>query len=1385
MADPQFQQALEKANSLVAEGKLDEGAALYEQLIAHDPHNLELYRALALVYERKGDIPKAISTHLRWAAVCAQLGLNDEALKLYTGVLALETTATNPEKKGLFKSSSTTPDKVRELVASARPEISLYIGHIYLSKNLADEAIKYLKGALDSSTGAQDDRVHTLLGIAYMQKGMDKEAIGEFQEVVRLAPNDAAYAYEKLGEIYRRTRPTASSVWYRNAGDLYLRNEQYQEAVRAYEVILQSEPRNKDVLSRLAEIYTQLGMSDQALTTYRTLATIYTEEGLLDKVIILYEKLTEVNPGDDESWLRLLEIYRGILQRDASNLSVRSKLIKHLLSRDDKQGAIPEYIALAQAYLEKGVLDEASQVLAKTLELAPENARAIEMIGDVHLRRDERDQALPRYLEALKLSSEANDEAHRHGLSQKLTELFPEESGVQYELARTLKDQGSFDQALSEILKVLEQDPNHVQAMSEASELYLQMGRGEEARSLYRRIIELEPERADIRLKLFEQTLGAGDVEGARTQVDDLAAALREAGMTREAELVYRRMQGYLPDDPEIRLQICALRLAAGDAESVLREHLLLANMFMRQQLVERAAEMYATILSLHPDNLTVHHHLGRVRALQGKTAEALGHLAHLAQVYIERNLVDQAIVVLRESVEIAPALAELRQRLIELLVRASRLDETVEHFKKLFRSRLEAGADDLAAAAVRESLALHPSSIDLRLDLATAYLEFNHLEAGQAMLEDLVAACQAQGDSAKAIDIYDKMAHVYRAQARNDLYWQVRQRTAELYVQEGRSAEALGEMLEIVEASLREDDVERARSLFSPLVDLYVSEQRLDEGVRAAGQLVDGLARDGRAAQAEAAQDLLLQLLERAGDRGRTVELLRQLAARAQEAGDLALALSLQGRLYDLLMASGEVEEAASAQLIRIENALAANDLDAARALYETLRSVRHDDARDATRYVEALCARGYDAEAVPLLSRVMEQRPDDAETGVRLALLAARSGDMATAARWTRTFLASGVLDRILVEISTSEPAGEGERALRFGDLYRELGFYEEALDQYQVALRQRATVLRGRNGMAMLFHHAGYGDLALRQLTRTLELPGFDDEEMLETRFNLATLHYGEGRFEQALAMYNECAAVRLRYRNVAERIQELNGLISRGSEGREDEPVASAATPEATLSPAVDAGLAGAVAATLSSAPLDLEKDECVEKPPTFADDEFADAPPSTPDHVLSEAPPSLEGEAVVEAPSSLDEANDGPVFEGFSLPVDEMPTVEEWAPVLPSSQEATEEAVSVETMPIADDRLSAPSEQSDPVEATADPEALEAPTPASPPSPVSFAEEGPAVEIELAPSLDPAMLMALDPSAHVPVSTPPLAAPAATEDDDDFFLEGPPPDPTKA
>ena len=124
-------------------------------------------------------------------------GRGPQAQLCYQAVLRLEDRVFDkPEQQQL----------VRRLVSQAKPGIFQRIGEIHQRAGKLELAIAYLKKSADISPGVW--QTHMALGRAWAVKGDYKEAIGAFQEVIRLSPEQAPGAQVMLAEVFvRMSRP--------------------------------------------------------------------------------------------------------------------------------------------------------------------------------------------------------------------------------------------------------------------------------------------------------------------------------------------------------------------------------------------------------------------------------------------------------------------------------------------------------------------------------------------------------------------------------------------------------------------------------------------------------------------------------------------------------------------------------------------------------------------------------------------------------------------------------------------------------------------------------------------------------------------------------------------------------------------------------------------------------------------------------------------------------------------------------------------------------------------------------------------------------------------------------------------------------------------------
>lgn len=573
-----IRQWIEHGNALATQGRWDEAIEAYQKVLEADPHNLDVRGYIINISIKKGDYNEVIHQHMDCAEIFHLQGDREAAIDRYEEILRLQETV---ESQGSSLRAGDDVSQVQHLVGQVKPEIYYQIGLYRLDRDNVELALQYLRKSLELMPGRWD--THMALGRAYMRKQADKEAIGNFQEVLRLAPAESAPAHEMLGEIFiRQGRPPKSAVpWFQHAANNYLKKNQLPDATRAYERILEFDQENKEILSSLGELYAKQGLKEQAVTTYKTLAELYEQEGLLDKVIQLYETVVSWDPESQWAVDKLISIYDGVLARNANNISVRVRLIGHLANQGRRQELAPHYLALAQGQLERGMLDEAVKASRQLLELDPNQVEAREILGEIYLKKDMQAEALDCFQQVVKIHRAAGDEASALKFQQRLVEVFPQAPELLYQVALSLRDKGDYEGSLRELDRVLSQRPEDVKALAYKAELLSSVNRLDESIQTYARVLQMDPNRADIRKLIIDLLIKTNRLEESSRQIgvlpegdpDIVPLRIRVITLyieTRRLAQAEKELE-YLPPDHESRLlfrkELVKLYLDAGNLD--------------------------------------------------------------------------------------------------------------------------------------------------------------------------------------------------------------------------------------------------------------------------------------------------------------------------------------------------------------------------------------------------------------------------------------------------------------------------------------------------------------------------------------------------------------------------------------------------------------------------------------------------------------------------------------------------------------------------------------------------------------------------------------------------------------------------------------------------
>jgi tetratricopeptide (TPR) repeat protein len=109
--------------------------------------------------------------------------------------------------------------------------------------------------------------------------------------------------------------------------------------------------------------------------------------------------------------------------------------------------------------------------------------------------------------------------------------------------------------------------------------------------------------------------------------------------------------------------------------------------------------------------------------------------------------------------------------------------------------------------------------------------------------------------------------------------------------------------------------------------------------------------------------------------------------------------------------------------------------------------------------------------------------------------------------------------------------------------GIAYKEMGLLDEAIAEFQLAAKDDARLLECCSMLGLCFMEKGMPEIAIKWFEKGLDAPGRSEEEYHGLRYDLAQAHETAGNAEQALGLYMDIYHVNARFRDVKERVREL--------------------------------------------------------------------------------------------------------------------------------------------------------------------------------------------------------------------------------------------------
>jgi tetratricopeptide (TPR) repeat protein len=454
------------------------------------------------------------------------------------------------------------------------------------------------------------------------KKRYDK-AVVEYQKLVADDPKDVRTLL-KIGDLHLKMEQHVEAITtYERVGQFYSLQGFALKAIAVYkqirEIIHKHVPHMEDrfghIVPRLAEIYTQLGLTSDALAAYDEVATRLQRAGRDRDAIDIFKKVVDLDPQNPLPYLRLAEAF--IRVKDIENAVARfGAAADILLSMGRKDDALkvaerllqhrpePKFARIAaEIYLERGQPADAMAALTK-LQISfkdnPKDLDTLALLARAFEKLGQPAKAIEVQKEAARIAKEANKLDVFRSLVEALLARAPHDDGV-----RALAAQRA---ALSVAAAPI--DPR-ASIDIEVDEDVIMDDDGDSAPSAAP--FALRPSYGNIQVPP-QAAPPPPPTSRPATPPPPLDPSLRARQLIAESER-YRSRKDYdaaialllegideIPASRDLREKLCDLLIEAGDQPEAVRQMLGFARWLEHDGDVEGAARLLDEVLLLEPE---------------------------------------------------------------------------------------------------------------------------------------------------------------------------------------------------------------------------------------------------------------------------------------------------------------------------------------------------------------------------------------------------------------------------------------------------------------------------------------------------------------------------------------------------------------------------------------------------------------------------------------------------------------------------------------------------------------------------------------------------------------------------------------------------------------
>ena len=386
--------------------------------------------------------------------------------------------------------------------------------------------------------------------------------------------------------------------------DKFMKAGKIPEAIAEFRKLAEDNPRDMNVINKLGDLCVRAGKTQDAIRYFLRIAEFYASDGFFLKAIAMYKKVSKLDPANMDCYVRLAGLYQQ------QGLTIEAKA---------------QYQAVADHFIKAAQFKKAAEVLAKILEIEPDNMKIRLTLADLLARSGSAEQAAREYcVVARGLANKGMfDEAIK--VAQKGMKVAPGNADLMsLTLSLSKEAEKSPGDLLATVVQMAKANGENPRSLALLGEAYLSAGKGAEAEKVFRKLQALgdgAPPEVAVALGRFHLAKGADE-----PALDCLARAadryLEESRAPEAAGLLEEFLRAF-PDHRAGLGKRAEIAERGGDRKGQIDALHRLAQVLIAASESGVASEIIERLKGLDPDNPRYGEMLGGPPAAGGRTPRA------------------------------------------------------------------------------------------------------------------------------------------------------------------------------------------------------------------------------------------------------------------------------------------------------------------------------------------------------------------------------------------------------------------------------------------------------------------------------------------------------------------------------------------------------------------------------------------------------------------------------------------------------------------------------------------------------------------------------------------------------------------------------------------